>query len=178
MYATSMAQRNVVKATVPDRGVWLPKLPVLSLLCAWARHLKTRTQRGQATPTSVRPASKTPVNQKICHLNTLHPYQRKLENEQRESYQILLASCWNTDIRLFDFYRLGPDQSHYNQSRLWSRLHTTLTQITRIKPKWIYTEYIVLNIFSPFDIFEQLELALKNRVCPKIFHCIEYIFYH
>jgi len=34
-----------------------------------------------------------------------------------------------------------------------------------------------LNIFSPFRIFEQLALALKNRVCP-IFHCIEYIFGH
>ena len=25
MYATSMTQRNVLKATVPDRVVWLPK---------------------------------------------------------------------------------------------------------------------------------------------------------
>ena len=25
MYATSMTQRNVLKATVPDRIVWLPK---------------------------------------------------------------------------------------------------------------------------------------------------------
>ena len=25
MYATSMTQRNVLKATVPDRMVWLPK---------------------------------------------------------------------------------------------------------------------------------------------------------
>jgi len=100
----------------------------------------------------------------------------------------------------------GPDQSHYNQSRLWSRLHTTLAQITRITPKWIYTEYIVLNIFLTiqdfwatlslpwktefalkfftilniyftFRIFEQLALALKNRVCPDIFHCIEYMFF-
>ena len=29
---------------------------------------------------------------------------------------------------------LGPDQSHYNQSRRWSRLHTKLAQITRIAP--------------------------------------------
>jgi len=35
-----------------------------------------------------------------------------------------------------------------------------------------------LKIFSPLRIFEKLALALKNRVCPKIFHCIEYIFYH
>ena len=56
----------------------------------------------------------------------------------------------------------------YNQSGLWSRLHTTLAHFTRITPKWIYT---VLNIFSPFRSFEQLALALKNRVC------LEYIFY-
>ena len=88
--------------------------------------------------------------------------QRKLENDQRKSYRILVSSCcWPTDIRFFDFYRkrgLGPDQSHYNQSQLWSRLHTTLAQITRITPKWIYT---LLNIFSPFRIFEQLTLPLK-----------------
>ena len=46
-------------------------------------------------------------------------------------------------------------------------------QITRIIPKWIYA---VLKTFSPFRIFEQLALALKNRVCPENFHCIEYIF--
>ena len=77
------------------------------------------------------------------------------------------------------------------------------TPITRIAPKWIYIEYTVLKIFSPFRIFsnfrlpwktrfalkfftssninflsfrifEQLELALKNRVALKIFN----IFYH
>jgi len=33
-----------------------------------------------------------------------------------------------------------------------------------------------LKIFSPFFIFEQLALALKNRVFPEIFHCIAKIF--
>jgi len=46
-----------LKATVPDRRVWLPTLPVLSLLCTWARRLKTRTQRCLAICTSVRPSS-------------------------------------------------------------------------------------------------------------------------
>ena len=68
MYATSMTQRNVLKATVPHRTVWLNP-PVLSLLGAWARHLETRTQRSQAICTSVLSASKTLVNQKIYHLN-------------------------------------------------------------------------------------------------------------
>jgi len=42
---------------------------------------------------------------------------------------------------------------------------------------WIYTEQTVLKIFSTFNIFEQLVLALKNRVFLEIFHCIEYTFY-
>ena len=74
-------------------------------------------------------------------------------------------------------------------------------QITRITHKWLYTEYTVLKIFSPFRIlsnlrlswktefalkfltvlnilfvlriFEQLALVLKNRVCPEFFHCVE-----
>ena len=117
------------------------------------------------------PASKTPVNQN--NLSSQHPAplpsenEQRLENEQRKSYRFLISSCWTIDIRLFDFYRkrgLGPDQSHYNQSRRWSWLQTALAQITRIVPKWIYT---VLKIFSQFTIFEQLALALKNRGCPE-----------
>jgi len=34
----------------------------------------------------------------------------------------------------------------------------------------------VLNLFFTIQDFEQLALALKNRVCPEIFHCIEYTF--
>ena len=56
---------------------------------------------------------KTPVNQKIYHLNTLHlyPYPKP---ENKTSYRTLISSCWPTDIRLFEFYRklrLGLDQS-------------------------------------------------------------------
>ena len=115
MYATSMTQRNVLKATVPDRTVVLPELACVSLLCAWARHLMTRTQRSQEICTSLLPTSKTPVNQK--NLSSLHiaplpsENEQRLENEQRKSYRILIPSCWTTDIWLFDFYRkrgLGP----------------------------------------------------------------------
>ena len=88
------------------------------------------------------------------------------------------------------------------QSSLWSRLQTTLAQIARIAPKWIY---IVLKLFSPFTIFKELELSLKKTelpwnfslywiyflhsgflttcACPEkqgspgIFHYIEYTFY-
>jgi len=36
-------------------------------------------------------------------------------SEATKNYRILISSCWNTDIRLFDFYSkrgLGPNQSH------------------------------------------------------------------
>jgi len=71
---------------------------------------------------------------------------------------------------------LGPEQSHYYQSRRWSRLDTALSQITRITPNWIYTEYTVLKNFSPFRIFEKLALALKNRVALKIFTVLNIFF--
>jgi len=32
-----------------------------------------------------------------------------------------------------------------------------------------------LKIFSPFSIFEQLTLALKNRVFPENFNCIDHV---
>ena len=35
----------------------------------------------------------------------------------------------------------------------------------------------VLNFLVRFRIFGQLALALKNRVCPEIFYCVEYPFY-
>jgi len=35
-----------------------------------------------------------------------------------------------------------------------------------------------LKLFSLFSIFEQLALALKKRVFPQKFDCIEYISYH
>ena len=46
-----------LKATVPDRKSDSLHLPVLPLLCAWARQLKTCTRRGRAICTSVWSAS-------------------------------------------------------------------------------------------------------------------------
>jgi len=65
------------------------------------------------------------------------------------------------------------NQWFQRSKRNWFRLQTTLAQIKRIAPKWICT---VFKIFSPFTIFEQLALALKNQSCPEIFHCVEYTF--
>ena len=58
---------------------------------------------------------------------------------------------------------LNIAQSHYNQSRLWSRLHTTLAQITRITPMWIYTHYTVLEIWI-YTHYTVLEITALIRV--------------
>jgi len=190
--------RNAMFQKRQFRIVWSDSrnLSVLLLLCTWARHLKTGTQRSQAICTSVVPASNTPINKKIDYINTLHLYPTKTNKHSKvnkESYRILISSCWTTDIQLFDFYRkrgLGPDQSHCNQSRLWSRLQTTLAKITRIATKWTFIESFftvhdfwatcaclknrvvwefltVLKYILSFRIFEQLALALKNWVALK-----------
>jgi len=72
------------------------------------------------------------------------------------------------------FYRkrgLGPDQNHYNQSRLWFRLHTTqtLAEITHITPKWIYTEYTVLKIFYRSGFLSNLCLPWKPEFALNVF---------
>ena len=160
-----MAQRNVLKATVPDRMVWLPKPACVSAAARLSKALKDAHSKGDKQ--SARPCCPLLKLLLIKISTVLTPCtstQRKLENEQRKSYRILISSCWTTDILLFDFYRkreLGPDQSHYKQSRLWSRTQTTLAQITRITHKWIYT---ILKIFSSFTIFEQLALALRTEL--------------
>ena len=64
MYATSMTQRNVLKATVPDRMVWLPKPAYVIAAVRLNKALKTSTQRSQAFCKSVLPASKPLFDQK------------------------------------------------------------------------------------------------------------------
>jgi len=160
------------------RIVWSDSLnlPELSLLCAWARHWKTRTQRSQAICTSLLPASKIPLNQKIYHLNTLHLYAAKTNKERvtgflYQAVELPTSDCW---IFTESKRRLGPDQSHYNQSRRWSRLHTKLAHITRIAPKWIYT---VLKFFHSPRFLSNLLLPWKKQCCSENFHCSEYTFY-
>jgi len=75
------------------------------------------------------------------------------------------------------------------KTRAWSRPKsfypvTTLVQIIHYaSPNYTYHPQvnihwiIVLKIFSPFRIFEQIAPALKNSVFPEIFHCIECAFY-
>jgi len=57
--------------------------------------------------------------------------------------------------------------------------HSGFLSNLRLPWKTVCLEFTVLNLhFLSFRIFEQLALALKNRVCPVNFHYIENIFYH
>jgi len=58
-------------------------------------------------------------------------------------------------------------------------LHSGFLSNLRLPRKTEFTLNIftVLNIFFLLlRIFEQLEIALKNRVCPEYFHCIGIFF--
>jgi len=110
------------------------------------------------------------------------------ETKSRDSIS-LIPSCSTTDIRLFDFYGkggLGPDQSRYDQVRLWSRLQTKLAQIKRIVQVNIHCfqnfftmhdfwatcacpekselpwHFWLFNILFTFRIFNNLRLAWKQ----------------
>ena len=91
---------------------------------------------------------------------------------------ILISSCWPTDIRLLDFCRkraLGPDQSHYNQSRLWSRLHTTLAKLHGSLQMNIHWTHCIGNFFTVQDFWATCACPEKQS-CPEIFHSIEIFF--
>ena len=87
-------------------------LPVLSLLCAWERHLHMRTQRSQAMCTSVLPASKTLVYQKIYHLNTLHLYPAQTRKRTKKG-------LLNSYIKLSNYPH--PIFRFLQKMRTWSR---------------------------------------------------------
>ena len=101
------------------------------------------------------------------------------------------ASLFQIKVNITN-HDFGPD---YNQ--------TTLAQITWITPNWIYKLYwkffhrsrFLSRLRWPWKNRVALKFLLcliylsgsgflttcacpENRVCPEIFHCIEYIFYH
>ena len=50
MYATSMAQRNVLKATVPDRRIWLPTPARVIVAVRLSNALKDAHSKGSNNP--------------------------------------------------------------------------------------------------------------------------------
>ena len=107
---------------------------------------------------------------RVCAKNkNIYPWREQAIIEWSRRVISIVACCRSAKLCA---HAARDFRSQHNQSRLWSRLHTTLAQVTRIIPNWIYT---VFKIFSPFTIFV---LALKKQSCPEIFHCMECIFYH
>ena len=134
-------------------------LPVLSLLCAWARHLKTRTQRSQPICTSMLPASKTPVNQKKSIILTpCTSTQWKRTNTRKWTKR----ETPNSYIKLLNYRH--QIVRFLQKTRAWSRLHTTLAQII---PPSEYTLY--WKFFHRSRFLSNLRLPWKTRVALKIF---------
>ena len=75
-----------------------------------------------------------------------------------------LACCVYPDKKLYGNYL------YWLNILYWNFLHLALEKSLpwNCPLYWIY--------FLPFRIFEQFALALKHRVCPVNFHCIEYTF--
>ena len=76
-----------------------------------------------------------------------------------------LACCVYPDKKLYGNYL------YWLNILYWNFLHLALEKSLpwNCPLYWIY--------FLPFRIFEQFALALKHRVCPENFHCIEYTFW-
>jgi len=64
---------------------------------------------------------------------------------------------------------LGPDQIQYNQSRLQSRLHTTLVQITRITPSEYTLNILYWEYFHCSGFLSNLRLPSKTEFSRKMF---------
>jgi len=133
-----------LKATVPDRRVWpMTVKPRVWLPLVWL-----------STPACVIvavPLSKALKDAHSRRLSNLHV------RAARFCGRFHLGK-WNTHSKYkcqcTNSHDFGPDYT------------LTLAQIARITTKWIFTEYTVLEIFSPFRIFEQLFACPEKQSLP------------
>jgi len=141
---------------------------MLSLLCAWARHFKTRTQRRQCCP-----LLKLLLIKKIYHLNTLHIYPAKTNKDSKTNKGRVTEFLYQAlELR-------RPIVRFLQKTRAWSRSKslwpiTTLLQITNYtSPN--YTDRPQMNIhciekfFTVHDFWATCACPEKNRVALKIF---------
>jgi len=131
MYATSVTQRNVLKATVPDRMILLPK-PACVIADVHLNKAQSCTRRSQAICTSVLPASNTPINQKFYHLNTLHLY--PAQTRKRTKKQLA-----NSYTKLFNYRH--PTVWFLRKTRAWTR-SKSLWPITTLIQIWPITTLV------------------------------------
>jgi len=94
MYATSMTQRNVLKETVPDRTVWFHK-PAGVIATVRLSALKRSKQ-------SARPCCPLlKLNPKIYHLNILHLYLAKPNQERVTEFLYQAVELSTSDCSIF-----------------------------------------------------------------------------
>ena len=171
---TRLLWRNAMFWKRRFRIVWpySLNLHVLSLLCAWARHFKTRTQRRQCCP-----LLKLLLIKKIYHLNTLHIYPAKTNKDSKTNKGRVTEFLYQAlELR-------RPIVRFLQKTRAWSRSKslwpiTTLLQITHYtRPN--YTDRPQMNIhciekfFTVHDFWATCACPEKKQSCPENFHCSE-----
>jgi len=119
--------------------------------------------------------TKTPVNKKIHHLNTLHLYPAQIRKRTKKELP-------NSHFKLVDqstsYCSIFPQNEGLVQIKVIITSHDFGPDYTlHGSPPSEYTLNTLLKYFSPYRISEQLALTLKNRICPEIFHCIGYTFH-
>jgi len=156
------------------RIVWSDSLhlPVLSLLCAWARHSKCALKGAKQRARPCCPLQKLLLIKKFYHLKTLHLYPAQTRKRTKKELP-------NSYITLLNYRH--PIVRFLQKMRAWSRskslwLITTLVQITNYtSPN--YTDHPQVNTHC-IEHFLTVHDFLATCACPENFHCIEYTFYH
>jgi len=141
---------------------------------------QTRTQWHQAICTSVLPASETPVNQKIYHLNTLHLCPVKTNKDSKTNKE-RVTEFFNQAVELST-----SDCSIFTENEGLVQIKslqpiTTLVLITNCtSPN--YTDrpqvniHCIENFFTAHDFWATCACPEKNRVALKFFTLLNILF--
>jgi len=141
-------------------------LPVL-LLCAWARHLKTRTQRDQAICTSVRPTSTedcTSGNETRTQNACSRAWSR---SKSLQPVTTLVQITYHTSPNNTDHYQVNIHWIHFIENFFTVQYFlATCACPEKQSVPWIHC---IEHIFFIIQDFWSTCACPENRVCPENF---------
>ena len=181
MYATSMTQRNVLKATVPDRMVWLPKPACVIAAVRLSKALRRALKGDKQSARPCCPLQKLLLIKKIYHLNTLHIYPAKANKDSKTIKGRVTEFLYQAlELRRPIFRFLQKARAWSRSKSLWPI--TTLLQITHYtRPN--YTDRPQVNInciehfFTVHYFWATCACPEKNRVALKIFTVVNNVLF-
>ena len=162
-----------LKATVPDRRIWLPTPACVDVA---VRLSKARTQRGQAICSSARPASTedcTSGNETRTQNACAWAWSRT-KSLLPVTTLVQIRHCTipnNTDHPQLDIHRIYCIEKFFTIQDFWETC--TCPEKQSCPENFHCIEYI----FYHSGFLNNFALYLKNRVYPQNFHCFEYTFY-